>query len=115
MAFSFKTEELKGSVLFIFSGKLTSEADSQALSEKIDQELIAGHPNFIFDLTNLTQCNSSGLNVMIRTLTKSRTANGDLVLFNLNEALNQLFTITKINEIFSIYSNMDDAKKHFKK
>jgi|TARA_R110000737_G_scaffold348572_1_gene382763 anti-anti-sigma factor len=114
MAFSFETKELKGSLLFIFNGKLTNDGDSLSLNDKIDKEISAGQHNLIFDLSNLEQCNSSGLNVMIRTLTKARTASGDLVLCSMNETLNKLFTITKINEIFRIYPDLDEAKKHFK-
>ena len=114
MAFLFEMKELKGSLLFIFNGKLTNESDSISLNEKIDKEISTGHHKLIFDLSDLHQCNSSGLNTMVRTLTKARTANGDLVLCNLNAALNKLFTITKINEIFRIYPNLEDAVKHFK-
>ncbi len=114
MAFSFDTKELKGSLLFIFKGKLTNEGDSLTLNDKIDREITAGQHNIIFDLSELKQCNSSGLNIMVRTLTKARTANGDLILCSLNEGLNTLFTITKINEIFSIYPNLAEAEKHFK-
>jgi len=114
MAFSFETKELKSSLLYIFKGKLTNEGDSLTLNDKIDKEITAGQHNLIFDLSALKQCNSSGLNIMVRTLTKTRTANGDLVLCNLNDALNKLFTITKINEIFSIYPTLEDAVKHFK-
>jgi anti-sigma B factor antagonist len=114
MAFSFDTKELHGSLLFNFIGKLTNDGDSLTLNDRIHLELSTGQHNLIFDLTKLEQCNSSGLNVMIRTLTKTRTAGGDLVLCNMNEALNNLFTITKITEIFSIYPNLEEAIKHFK-
>jgi len=114
MAFSFETKELKSSLLYIFKGKLTNEGDSLTLNDKIDKEITSGQHNLIFDLSDLKQCNSSGLNIMVRTLTKTRIANGDLVLCNLNEALYKLFTITKFNEIFSIYPSLEDAVKHFK-
>jgi anti-sigma B factor antagonist len=115
MAFSFHTKELPSSLLFNFIGKLTNEEDSLTLNDKIDLDLSTGQTNLVFDFSQLEQCNSSGLNIMIRALTKARTAGGDLVICNMNEALNKLFTITKINEIFSIYSNLDEALKHFKK
>lgn len=114
MAFSFKSEKINGIIFYNFIGKLTNDTDSQNLNLDVDQVIASSESHFIFNLSDLTQCNSSGLNAMIRTLTKARIAKGDLVLCNLNEALNNLFTITKINEIFSIYSCLEDAKKHFK-
>ena len=114
MAFKVEIKEQISSPLFLLKGKLVNEEDAALLNQKVDQEIQAGRHQFIFELSELEQCNSSGLNVLIRTLTKARTAHGDLILCCLNDALQKIFAITKINEIFSIYPTLEDANKHFK-
>ncbi|MFA7273837.1 MAG: STAS domain-containing protein [Crocinitomicaceae bacterium] len=114
MVFKVDIKDQKSSLLFLLKGKLVNEEDATLLNQKVDHEIQAGRHQLIFDLSALEQCNSSGLNVLIRTLTKARTAQGDLILCSLNEALQKIFTITKINEIFSIYATLEDANKHFK-
>jgi anti-sigma B factor antagonist len=115
MAFSVDINEQNGSTIFLLKGKLMNEGDSLTLNDTIDEEIEAGNHNIIFDLSQLEICNSSGLNVMIRTLTKARTKNGDAVVCSINSSLNKMFMITKLNEIFNLFPNQKEAINHFKK
>ncbi len=115
MAFSVDIDEQNGSVVFLLKGKLLNEGDSLKLNDTIAVEIESGVQNIVFDLSKLENCNSSGLNVLIRTLTKTRTKNGDTVVCCVNSSLDKLFAITKLNEIFSLYSNQKEALQHFKK
>lgn len=115
MAFSVDIQEQSGSVFFLLKGKLTLESDALTLNDTIDKELSTGIHNVIFDLSELQICNSSGLNVLIRTLTKTRTHGGDAVVCHVNPSLEKLFAITKLNEIFSLYPTQKEALQHFKK
>ena len=113
MAFSFHIQEEDKLSIIQFNGKLTNEGDAKTLNDKIDQEISSGQVNWVFDLSELSHCNSSGLNVMIRSLTKTRTAGGDTVLCSLNDGLKQIFSIAKTDEIFSIFADVKQAKQHF--
>lgn len=115
MTFSADISERQGSTVFLLKGKLLNEGDSLQLNDTIDQEIESGVHQIVFDLSELENCNSSGLNVMIRTLTKTRTKNGDTVVCSVNASLDKLFAITKLNEIFSLYPNQEEALTHFKK
>jgi anti-anti-sigma factor len=115
MAFTVDLHEHQGSVVFLLKGKLTQEGDALSLNDTIDKELSRGMYNVIFDLSELKNCNSSGLNSLIRTLTKTRTHGGDTVVCHVNPSLEKLFSITKLNEIFSLYSTQKEALQHFKK
>jgi anti-sigma B factor antagonist len=70
--------------------------------------------NIVFDLTQLTHTNSSGIAFMVKSMTRARINNGDVVLLNPNSGLSKLFEITKMHEVFTIYETLDDAKNHFK-
>ncbi len=114
MEFSFEIQEHEGSTIFLLNGKLLNDGDSLNLNDAIDQEIDSGSNQLIFDLSKLESCNSSGLNVLIRTLTKTRTKNGDTVVCSVNKNLDKLFAITKLNEIFSLYTAKNEALTHFK-
>ena len=50
----------------------------------------------------------------MRTLTKARINNGDLIFSNVNGTVSDLFKIAKLNEIYTIYSSQEEAVNHFK-
>ena len=58
---------------------------------------------------------STGIGFLVRTLTRSRVNNGELVLCGVKGNVEKLFEIAKINEIFTIYTNVSEAKQHFNK
>jgi anti-anti-sigma regulatory factor len=51
---------------------------------------------------------------MVKTLTKARINQGDVVLLNPNAGLNKLFEITKMQEVFSIVDSIAAAENYFK-
>lgn len=81
-------------------GNLLGEADSQPTLEFIQSQIAEGHKNFVLNLTHLKYVNSTGLSVLLTTLSKSRNAGGDLVLVNIPDQLRQLLQITKLIEVF---------------
>lgn len=81
-------------------GNLLGEADSQPTLEFIQNQIAEGHKNFVLNLTHLKYVNSTGLSVLLTTLSKSRNAGGDLVLVNIPDQLRQLLQITKLLEVF---------------
>lgn len=115
MNFTVKTTEQVGSVIFHLSGKLLDEQEAIRLHDKIDQEIQAGNNHIIFDLSDLTHCNSTGINVFIRTLTKSRTNGGDTCITAVNKELSKIFEITKTKEIFNVFDSNQEAETFLKK
>lgn len=111
MAFSSKIAEQESSVVFHLSGKLISETDAIDLNILVDAKLNEGKHFLIFDLSQLKHCNSSGLNVFVRSLTKSRVNNGDTFLVNPYSDLLALFKIMRIQEIFNIYSSLSEVEE----
>ena len=53
--------------------------------------------------------NSSGLNTLIQLLTKARVGGGETVLYNMNKKINELILITKLNTLFKVSENKQDA------
>ena len=93
------------------SGKILSDGDIEGLSNHIDQ---LTNWKVIFDLSKLSHINSSGISVFVKTMTKCRINHGDLIITNPNTMINQLFEITKMNEVFSIHDSNETAINQFK-
>jgi anti-sigma B factor antagonist len=93
------------------SGKILSDEDADRLSEHIDS---LSNWKVIFDLTDLKHINSSGISIFVKTMTKCRINEGDLVIANPNNNIFQLFEITKMNEVFSIHDSKEAALNQFK-
>lgn len=115
MRFEFNIEERQGALVVHLSGRLYQEDDSKAVYDAVDLEMQTGVSVVVFNLAELTHCNSSGLNVFIRTMTKTRVKGGETFLVAPNQELDKLFQIAKINEIFSIQKTEEDAFKLIKK
>ncbi|OWY21630.1 anti-sigma factor antagonist [Sphingobacteriales bacterium UPWRP_1] len=65
--------------------------------------------NFIIDLQHITGINSSGLNLLLQVLTKTRNAGGETILINLPPTLHNLLIVTKLNSIFTIAHSLEQA------
>lgn len=97
--------------LFKLQGKITELDSCERLLDEVDNYTLAGTSNIILDLSKLEYINSSGLNALISILTKTRNAGGDCILCNINESVNKLFIITKLNTLFVITETKDEATK----
>jgi anti-anti-sigma factor len=93
-------------------GRILSDLDLEQLKEKLEQ---LNSSQYVFDLSELTNTNSSGIAFMIRTMTKARINGGDVVLSNPNVGIQKLIDISKLYEVFSIYNTTEEAVNHFKK
>jgi len=98
-----------------FTGKIMTENDCLNLNEEIGQLISDIKTQWVFDFDQLTHINSSGINFIIRSLTKTRVNNGDLALCAIKGNVKTLFEIAKLTEIFTIYDTVEDAINHFKK
>ena len=64
---------------------------------------------FLVDFSQTGYIDSSGLGVLVSLSKKIREAGGALRLANLNDDLKTLFELTKLDTLFQIASNRDEA------
>lgn len=64
----------------------------------------------IIDISEIKYINSSGLGVLITILTKFRNIGGDIVLLRPSDHVNKLLVMTKLNAIFYIADDIEQAK-----
>ncbi|HEX6065893.1 MAG TPA: STAS domain-containing protein, partial [Longimicrobiales bacterium] len=85
----------------------------QELKQKVLEELENGSRKFLIDFTNTGYIDSSGLGVLVSLSKKIREQGGELRLANLNEDLRTLFELTKLDTLFHISNNREEALTSF--
>lgn len=68
----------------------------------------------IVDLVSVTYIDSSGLATLVEMLKKTRSQNGHFGLASMSDKVKSLFEITKLDKLFSIYPNHEDAVSKIK-
>jgi anti-sigma B factor antagonist len=94
-------------------GRILSDEGLSEVVAGVATGIAAGKHNWLCDLSELTYCNSTGLNLFVRILTKSRNAGGDCVLINLQPGVRQLFERSRLNEIFTSYASVEEALSRY--
>ena len=114
MGFTYEIQGHQSTSVFSLNGKIFTDEDLVKISNEITYLIEKGICNLVFDLKNLNYINSTGINLFMRTLTKTRVNNGDLIFSNVNGTVSDLFKIAKLNEIYTIYASQEEAVNHFK-
>lgn len=95
-------------------GKLLAENEVASITEEVLRVVDKFYKNVIFDLSELDYINSSGINMFMKVITKSRVNNGEVIFSGVKGNVEKLFKIAKLNEIYTIYGSSEDALNHFK-
>jgi anti-sigma B factor antagonist len=110
------TSEIKDNLLFLhLEGDLIGETNGLELMELVNDKINANILHAAIDLSNVRYMNSSGIGVLITLLTKFRNKSGEVVLINPSEQIKKLLIITKLNSIFTIVDNQEQAIERLKK
>lgn len=90
-------------------GKILNDEGAENLLDPMVKKLPGTHGKLVIDIKNLSHINSSGINLIIKSLTKARVAGGDLVLCGVNESILNIFKIAKMDEVFTIVETQSEA------
>jgi anti-sigma B factor antagonist len=96
------------------NGRLTGCEEAEALYEEFKKMREEKISKVVLDLQELEWLGSMGLGALIGCLTSIRNVNGDMRLANPNEKVAHLLHITRLDSIFKVYGNLNDAKSSFK-
>lgn len=112
-----KVREIKREdvVILELSGRLTEGADTQALSDQINEMIDGGLNKLVFDLSKVHWIDSSGLGLLIRGYTRMQKNGGELKLAKVTRSVNSLLQMTKLTTVFGIYESIEEAVSSFEK
>src|SRR5438552_19081745 len=100
MTFSL-TKDKRGVVVVGVDGQLIV-GNRQDTKQQVLGSLDGGARKFVIDFTRTGYIDSSGLGVLVSLSKKIREQGGDLRLAGLNEDLQTLFELTKLDTLFAI-------------
>ena len=107
--FDMSISEEKGCKVFHLKGRLMDQQQADRLMQALDQELKGDHRSVILDLSDLQYMNSTGLNILINVLTRTRNAGGDTLIAGVSNSVRQLFVVTKLDTVFIITPSIGEA------
>jgi len=96
-------------------GKLAGADDVQTLHIAIKGRLEDKINKIVIDLKDVTWVGSVGIGILICCLTTIRNAGGELRLCGLNDKVKKLLVMTKLDNVFDVYQNTDQAIQSFNK
>ncbi len=100
-------------IVYTLKGKITTDDDYLGLEKEVFNHLNQNYYRIVFNLTELTHTNSSGIGFFMRTLTKTRIMGGDLVLTNISGNVEKIFEIAKLTEVYTICDNETAGIQYF--
>ena len=95
------------------SGELLGGPEAMQLREEVNRLLDSGEKRLLLDFANVERMNSSGLGILINTVHTFQENGGVIKLANLNKRLQQLITVTRLQQLFDVYDSIDAALASF--
>ena len=86
---------------------------SPGIKKSLDKLLQAKTPKIIVNLAKVTYVDSSGLATLVEILKNMRSYGGRLRLTNLSPKVKSLFEITKLEKLFEIMADEQEAISNF--
>ncbi|CAN5350239.1 hypothetical protein BH10BAC1_BH10BAC1_13770 [soil metagenome] len=109
MIFSYKSSKQGAINTYLFYGELIDRGQATGLLDEIEAHIEKNETKILLNLADLKYLNSSGLNVIINILTKSRKAGGDVAICNVNKKITELLVITKLNSVFNVCNSVEEG------
>lgn len=108
MSFTFNIKQKAPLVISLY-GELVDRDESRDMIRLIEETCEEGNAWIIFDLSDLRIMNSTGLNILIHSLTLARKSGGEVWVSGVSEKVKKLFIVTKLNTIFHVHESEEDA------
>lgn len=96
-------------LILTLEGDLIGENNGPELVKIVNDHLHENINLCAVDLSGVRYMNSSGIGVLITLLTKFRNQEGEMILIKPSEKIEKLLLITKLNNIFSIVDDKEEA------
>ncbi|HEY0978084.1 MAG TPA: STAS domain-containing protein [Flavobacteriales bacterium] len=107
--FDLSVSDHDGVKIFHLKGRLMDQQQADHLMQVLDEHLSGSTTNVVLDMAELQYMNSTGLNIMISVLTRTRKSGGEVVLAGLSMGVRQLFVVTKLDTVFRITDHVEGA------
>ena len=107
-------ERRRGGVTVLdLKGRLVLEEGVPVLRASLDRLVDAGQTSIVLNLHDVTYIDSCGIGLLIAKLVSVRRTGGDLRLVNLTSRSHHLLEITRLLDVFLVFTSEQDALASF--
>jgi anti-sigma B factor antagonist len=85
----------------------------EAFRERVTQLAAEGRVNQVIDLGAVQYIDSTGLGGLVICYNALKKAGGNLRMFNLNKRNVELLALTRLHQVFEVFTDEDDAVNSF--
>jgi anti-sigma B factor antagonist len=114
MAMQFYYHDVDGDVLILNADGGLAAVTAEDFVGELERAIELGCRKLIVDCGRLTYISSYGLGVLVRLHKKLAAKGGDVKLANVSGTVPRILSMTRLNKIFEIYENLDDARLAFR-
>ena len=104
--------EREGIILLVLSGRLVAGEEAATLRDAI-KHLAVGPVNVILNMEGVDYIDSTGLGGLVICYTSIRKAGGAVKLLNLSRRNIELLVLTKLETVFEVFNDEQDAVNSF--
>ena len=112
MPLSLDTREVGRVTIVRCNGRIVAGGESESLRAHIDR-LLLDRRSIILHMGEVGFIDSSGLGTMVRSLTSSRRAHGDLKLCNVTEQVRKVLEMSRLTQVFDTHESEEKAVAAF--
>lgn len=109
---SVKTESKNGLIVCHVEGEIDINS-SPAIKKSFDKLISTKAPKLVINLSKVTYVDSSGLATLVEILKNMKSYGGRMRLTNLSPKIKSLFEITKLEKLFEILGDEEEAISTF--
>jgi anti-sigma B factor antagonist len=106
---NYSISEKYNTAIITLKGKAMGGPSATTYLDDIKSLIEQGKTNVIADLSKVNFMNSSGLGILITSLTSLRNAGGDLKICGASDRIESLLMVTKLITVFKHYKTLDEA------
>lgn len=112
MPLSLKTRSVGEVTIIQCGGRIVAGGEAESLREHVSG-LLQEHHDIALHLGEVVFIDSSGLGMLVRLLTSTRSANGDLKLCNVPEVIYKVLKMTNLIAVFDVHESEEAAVSGF--
>lgn len=109
---TFTIEEKDNYKVMNLSGDYVAVEDIDLFREKLKELAKSENNKVILNFKEVSYLNSTALGVLLSANALFEKNNGKLLICNVNDYLQNIFSITKLTFIFTLYSSVEEAAKN---
>jgi len=99
--------------ILTLAGKMMGGPETQAVHDHIKSLITDGIKNVVIDLGDVKWMNSSGMGVLMASMTTLKNAEGKLALARVTEKVQSLLIITQLIKVFTTFETVERAVSSF--